>query len=283
MAELAASELGERSVEPCRGVRVELRRIGDDDLNVTLSTPSGTISRRVSSVADAVFWVQSWLEPDFDEALAAPHRQSPRLEAPEPSTEAPRALPAPPSARASGAHADGVRATLGLAGRTSLDTDGANWNGVEFFGDVEVAAPLWIGAGLGRSWDYVLGGSALGASIERVTTHAIVRAGGAWPIASRAQWSLGLGAGVMSAFVRGAPLSGGGLASDDEGVGVLELSSGLRWRPTRRLGLRCGLELARTVGLESADAREPGEPLQRVEPSWSAGLVFGLGLSLGQE
>jgi hypothetical protein len=288
-AELAASGLRERRSEPCRGVRVDLRRSGDGagDLIVTLYASNGMISRRVSSVVDAAFWVESWLEPDLDEPpVLQPHPDPPHAgdvpsHAAQPLPNTPViVLPSPPSA---GPRSVGPRATIGLVGRTSLDADGASWNGMELFADVEVAPPLWLGAGLGRSWDYVFGRSALGASIERVTTHAIVRVGGAWDVARDAEWSIGLGAGVMLAFVRGAPLAGGGVATDDEGVGVVEFASGLRYTPTPRLGFRFGLELERSVELERSDPREPGEPVSRVEPAWRGGLVVGIGLSFGKE
>jgi hypothetical protein len=283
VAELAAGELGEHLVERCRGVRVDVRRSGDE-LDVTLRAPNGTISRRVASLADAAFWVERWLEPELDEDPASrSDRSAAARPLPQPDPLPARDLPVASSSASSSALSAPPRLTVGLIGRTSLDAEGANWNGMELFGDVDLAPPLWLGAGLGRSWDYALGASELGNSIERVTTHAIMRAGGAWLVERRTQWSIGLGVGVMSAYVRGAPVSGAGVVSDDEGVGVLELSSALRFRPTRWLALRLGLELARTVELESADAREPDEPLPRVEPSWRGGLFLGVGLTLGQE
>lgn len=273
-AALAAGELGRRSGEPCRSAHVELRPVRNG-LTVTLSAAGETISRRVGSVADAAFWVESWLAPSLEDAPPmAPVGEPPLDPGPVPSAPDRGVLPA--------ASSSGPRAALGLAGRTSLDTDGVNWNGMELFGEVDVAAPFWLGAGLGRSWDYVFAPSALGASIERITTHAIVRVGAGWPVAAQTDWSIGVGAGVMSAFVRGTPVAGGRVANDDEGVGVLELSSGLRFRPTRALALGLGLELLRSVALEGSDAREPGEPLARVEPTWRAGFVLGVGLVLGK-
>jgi hypothetical protein len=286
VAELGAGDLGGRPVERCRGVRVDLRRSGDE-LDVTLRAPNGTISRRVASVADAAFWIESWLEPELDEDPAArpdgPAGSAAARALPTADTALPQVSPVSSPSLSSPAASAPPRFTVGLIGRTSVDGDGVNWNGMELFGDVDVAPPFWLGAGLGRSWDYAFGASALGNSIERVTTHAIVRAGGAWLVTHRTQWSIGFGVGVMSAFVRGSPVSRAGVVSDDEGVGVLELTSSLRFMPTRSLGLRLGLELARSVELERDDAREPDEPLARVEPSWRGGLFLGVGLALGQE
>jgi hypothetical protein len=129
----------------------------------------------------------------------------------------------------------------------------------------------------------VFGESAVGPRVRRRTTHAIVRAGGAWPLSDRTELAFGAGLGLISAFVRGPALDGSGIASDNEGVGVLELCSLVRVLVSPAFELELGLELERTVDLETPDGRQPDEPSSGVAPEWRSSLVLAAAFRVGRD
>jgi hypothetical protein len=129
----------------------------------------------------------------------------------------------------------------------------------------------------------VFGQSAVGPRVRRRTTHAIVRAGGAWPLSLRTELALGAGLGLISAFVTGPALDGSGIASDSEGVGVLELCPLVRVLVSPAFELGLGLDLERTIDLETPDGREADEPSSGVAPEWRGSLVLAAAFRVGRE
>lgn len=277
--ELAGGELSRSSVAPCRGVRVRLRPQAGK-LLVVLELSGQHVSRVVSSAADAASWIESWLAPELDAAREGP-------EVPKPAVPAP-AIAWPSASLAAGASAPEPRGALvsgrvGLLGRISLDSDVAHWVGAEVFGDIELGGPWWVGAGLGISWDPVFGQSGVGPRVQRRTSHAIVRAGGAWPLSLRTELAFGAGLGLISALVTGPALDGSGIASDSEGVGVLELCPLVRVLVSPAFELGIGLDLERTVDLETPDGREPDEPSNGVAPEWRGGIILAAAFRVGRD
>lgn len=245
-----------------------------DGLVVVLEATGRRVSRPVSSPEDAAMWIESWLGPEA--ALGGEAQPSP------PSVESARpGAPAEKSRAETGRSL--ARGRFGLLGRASLDADRAHWAGLEAFGAIDIGGPWWIGAGFGRSWDPVLGQSALGRRVARQTTHAIVRAGGVWPLSGRSELAIGTGLGILSAEVSGPPLRGGAIVSDNEGVGVVELCALARVPLSVRLELGVGLGLERTLDFEAPNAQQPDEPASRVYPEWRASLLLGAAFRFGTE
>lgn len=272
--ELASSELSRHSAEPCLEATVTLVPEAGQ-LRLLLDVAGRRTSRSVRSVADAAVWLESWLAP----------------EAPPVASDAPSRTSTPPlAARAElSAGADAkpnallARGRVGVLARASFDSGAAQWGGLEVFGALDLGGPFWMGAGIGRSWDPVLGQSELGARVRRHTTHAVVRAGGAWPLAGRSEFAVGAGLGIMSAFVSGPALVGGNRTTDNEGVGVLEICPQVRVPLAHALELAIGFEIERTLDFEAPDAQEPSEPVRRAYPEWRGSLVLGAAFRFGRE